>query len=70
MATALIKVRMDNAAFEEAEAEELGRILLKLGHELVDGRQHLPMIHPETRVLLRDSNGNRVGHLRVEPSED
>lgn len=50
---ATVKVEMDNAAFEDAPATELGRILRKLADEVEnDGASF---------VRLMDSNGNKVG---------
>lgn len=56
--TAQITVKMDNAAFENAAATELARILRHLAEQVEAGE-----LAP---INLRDSNGNRVGEFVVE----
>lgn len=52
-----IKVAMDNAAFADFPASELGRILRKLADEIeADGPDSL---------ILRDINGNVVGSFTL-----
>lgn len=55
---AIIKVNLDNSAFEDAAGVELARILRKLAEDLETG--FLPIGNEKS---LRDSNGNRVGNI-------
>lgn len=49
---AQIKIEMDNAAFEDQPATELGRILRELAAHIEDGGEG---------KFLMDLNGNKVG---------
>lgn len=51
-----IVVRMDNAAFEEAPASELGRILAAAIIRIEQGDSDFP---------LKDINGNTVGSFNI-----
>jgi hypothetical protein len=53
---AVIKIQMDNAAFDELETE-LARILTEAANRLTNGSQ--------TTFGLYDINGNKVGELKV-----
>ena len=53
-----IEIEMDNAAFEHAPGEEAGRIL-------ADVAEHLRVDGPRYDRGLQDSNGNRVGFIKV-----
>jgi len=57
---AVIKINMDNAAFDPEPSIELGRIL----REVADEVDPWP-IKPGSRMILRDINGNTVGELKV-----
>lgn len=58
--TAKIEIRMDNAAFEDRPATELGRILRDLADNVEAG--DFP-----NQISLRDLNGNRVGNFEILP---
>lgn len=53
---ATIKIQMDNAAFDEFPASELGRILREVAERAEDG---------DTERNLFDINGNKVGRFEV-----
>ena len=55
---AQITINMDNAAFDETPASELGRILRRLAADIEAG-ELVP-------IILRDINGNRVGSFTLE----
>lgn len=57
----IIKINMDNAAFEEDASAEAGRILRALA-ERIDGHPHFSPGHDQA---LRDINGNEVGFCGV-----
>lgn len=57
-----ITIQMDNAAFEDAPACELGRILGGLVDDLKNGQE---LQKAGDVVSLRDINGNTVGKARV-----
>lgn len=60
-----LSVRMDDEAFTEAPGYELTRLLLQVHRRVMDdGARSLwePMV-------LRDSNGNRVGVAQIEREE-
>ena len=55
---ATIQIQMDNAAFTDAPASELARILRELAERIEnDGQDECP---------LRDFNGNKVGQFKIE----
>ncbi len=54
--TARIEIKMDNAAFDDAPATELWRILRELSERVYEGCG----THP-----LKDINGNTVGHFTI-----
>lgn len=56
----VIEIEMDNAAFLDGP-EELSKILWKAHRRILeDGEPH------DAPLVLRDSNGNKVGELRIE----
>lgn len=55
---ATITIKMDNAAFDNGHASELGRILRKLAERIEeDGPNYAPCM---------DSNGNKVGEFNIQ----
>lgn len=56
--TARIEIKMDNAAFDDAPASELSRILRGVADDLENG------VMPE-QIRLADINGNRVGSFKI-----
>ncbi len=58
---AVLTVDMDNAAFEDDSAGELGRILQHAAN-----KTSAMASEPGWSLVLFDSNGNRVGELRIE----
>jgi hypothetical protein len=69
MATLNIEINLDNAAFEDSS--EVARILRNLADrveiQVYDGLGGQRVVHSLGKgVLLRDSNGNRVGSAQVE----
>ena len=55
-----LEINMDNAAFGETDedrAQELGRILDETSIAIVE--------HAEARGIVRDINGNTVGHWKI-----
>lgn len=54
-----LEINIECAAFEDDMEGELGRILLKLHHDIAHGGGY----SPNERHKLRDSNGNTVGHV-------
>jgi hypothetical protein len=57
----IVKINCDNAAFENAEASESGRILRWLADRLEENEEVTPGDH----LNLFDSNGNKVGEYKV-----
>ena len=53
----VIEINMDNAAFENNEADELARILTRLADRLQQGGS--------LECSLHDINGNKVGSAEV-----
>ena len=61
---ATLTVNMDNAAFDEDRAAlELARTLRVLAHD-VDGHSRAGLLRGRVFPVL-DSNGNKVGELRI-----
>ena len=52
---------MDNAAFEDAPAQELGRILRKVAEDI----EWHSLSHVGDAVFALDSNGNSVGKIEI-----
>jgi hypothetical protein len=61
-----IEIRCDNAAFEDNMVGEVQRILRAAGETFVN----LAEENEETKCSLRDSNGNKVGFIEVDPERD
>lgn len=60
---ALIKIEMDNAAFEDnGRQHELAIILRTCAEKIL----REPVLDESTSIALMDSNGNRVGRLVIE----
>lgn len=57
----IIEIKMDNAAFEESNSEELARILARLAQRL-EGAQPREIGDGE---YLFDINGNKIGHWEI-----
>lgn len=64
--TLKIEIEMDNAAFQEAAAQEVQRILNELIERLADNPKGGLM---PTEILLRDLNGNVCGKSNVITAE-
>jgi len=58
-----IEIETGNAAFEDDEAFEVGRILMEYGRRLVAGEMNIHTMG----LKLYDINGNPVGTVKVEP---
>ena len=57
-----LHIATENAAFSEGPATELARILRKLADRI----EH----DPAPYIVLRDSNGNRVGECQISETEE
>jgi len=64
MPTLRITIRMENAAFEDNEGAEVGRILRAYANHIDDGCAFDPY---DAEAVLWDVNGNRVGEAKVTP---
>lgn len=66
--TLTIKMDLDNAAFEDGGAEEVGRILASIAERIPD-----PLTLTNGALSLHDANGNYCGSAEItndpEPSE-
>ncbi len=56
-----LKVKMDNAAFEDDPGGEVARILRAVAEKV----EHHPHFSPGHSQPVRDYNGNEVGHFDV-----
>ena len=64
---AVLTVDMGNAAFEGEDGPgELKRILVGVANRAWNQASTLEVLREACPILLRDSNGNRVGELRIE----
>jgi hypothetical protein len=55
-----VKIKCDNAAFEDAPASEVARILRELAERIAPPS----VLYGDSPVTLRDVHGNTVGHAR------
>ena len=62
----IIEIHCDNAAFEDNMVDEVQRILRSAGEKFADLVED---DEPNERPL-RDSNGNRVGTIDVDPERE
>lgn len=55
-----IKITLDNAAFEDGGAEEVGRILADVTSRIPD-----PLRSTNGQLMLHDANGNYCGSAEI-----
>lgn len=60
----ILDIALDDDAFADTAASELGRVLVNAAGRIDDGECALP----GDRITLRDANGNSVGTARIEES--
>jgi hypothetical protein len=60
-----IKIKMDNAAFDDDPSVEVARILRDLAKK-IDGHPHFS---PGFDCAILDQNGNEVGYCQVKEGE-